>query len=281
MLTLFRISIFMMIPFLFGPFSLMANESLYEAIEGFNEVVDNATEPLDSCHDGKRLPHTLGFNKGDDASEFHQEVDLGLGSQFPQTTYENDQISILTQEQADKLFKAFEEVAYMKFDYLHAGCEIRAHEFALIAKENGIEMGKAMTMYGDEIDRGGLYPEEWERMRKQGKTPPVPEGFVGWRYHVAPYVMVRQGDQVIPYVFDIGVAQEKKTLGQWNKSLTHATQRETRTFVKDRAYLHPDDRNPRQPEQSYIQTELNKQELIREMGIYEFEYWNEKGLLDY
>ena len=257
---------------------------LRDAISGFNRVVTHATEPLANCDQGRLPPEQVIFEKDVDTKKLHQKVDLGLGdgTKLPTGTYEGDELTILTQEEADKLMRAFEEVEYMKFDYLHDGCEIRAHEFALIARANGIEMGKAMTMYGNEISSGGLYPKEWTRLAEQGAQDkiPVPEGFVGWRYHVAPYVLVQDGDEVRPYVFDIGIAKKPKTLSQWNQTLTNATREKTRTFVKDRAYIHPLDNAPRK-EESHIGTELNKQELIREMGYFEFEYWDQKGLLVY
>ncbi len=254
-----------------------------KAIIGFNEVADHGTDPLLNCKQERFPPDQVSFQKGDDTKELYKKVDLDLPGELPLGSYEGDELTILTKEQADRLFKAFSEVEYMKFDYLHAGCEVRAHEFALMAKANGIEMGKAMTMYGDEIGSGGLYPQEWKDLKKNNKKTqiPVPDGFIGWRYHVAPYLLVKDGDEIRPYVFDIGVAKKTKTLGDWRKSLINATTEETNTFVRDRGHLHPDDKNPRREEVSYIGTELNKQELIREMGIYEFEYWDQKGLLSY
>lgn len=257
----------------------LEGQPVNSAITDFNEVAGHATDALTSCNDGHLPPKKVSFKKGDDASELYKEVDLNLPKDLPMGEYEGDQLTILTKDQADKLFKAFSLVDYMKFDYIHAGCEVRAHEFTLMAKANGIEMGKAMTMYGESISEGGLYPKEWKG--KNSDEIPVPEGFVGWRYHVAPYLLVKDGNEVRPYVFDIGVAEKRKTLGQWNTSLTDAATKETRTFVKDREYLHPDDLHPRKEGVSYIQTELNKQELIREMGFFEFDYWDQKGLLNY
>lgn len=261
--------------------SSYADTQLEAAINGFNEIAKYGTEPLTSCNDGKVPPRQVHYEEGADATELHKKVDLGLNKSFKMQEYQGDMISVLSKEEADKLFNAFSEVDYMKFDYLHAGCEIRAHEYALIAKANGIEMGKAMTMYGDEIDRGGLYPKEWTKKVKAGEEVPVPDGFVGWRYHVAPYVLVKDGDEIKPFVLDIGIAEKPKTLKQWNSSLIKSTKKETRTFVKDRDYLHPDDEKSRKPDQSFIDTEINKQKLIREMGYFEFEYWDGKGLLNY
>lgn len=258
-----------------------ASEELKDAINGFNYVAKHGTDPLTPCGEGKIPPRQVYYKEGADASLLHKKVDLGFEKSFKTAEYEGDNISVLTKEEADKLFKAFSEVEYMKFDYLHGGCEIRAHEYALIAKANGIEMGKAMTMYGDEIDRGGLYPKEWTEKEKSGEKIPVPDGFLGWRYHVAPYVLVKVGDEIKPYVLDVGIADKTKTLNEWNSSLKNLEIKETRTFVKERGYLHPYDKNPRKPGTSFISTEINKQKLIREMGYFEFEYWDSKGLLSY
>ncbi|MFT6071002.1 MAG: hypothetical protein ACJAT2_002851 [Bacteriovoracaceae bacterium] len=258
-----------------------ANQELKDAITGFNNLAKHGTDPLLPCREGKLPPRQVYYEEGADASELHKRVDLGFKKGFKTQEYEGDRISVLTKEEADKLFKAFSEVDYMKFDYLHGGCEIRAHEYALIAKANGIEMGKAMTMYGDRIDRGGLYPKEWTKKEEAGESIPAAEGFVGWRYHVAPYVLVKEKGVVRPYVLDVGIAEKTKTLNEWNSSLISLKEKKTRTFVKQRGYLHPDDKTPRVPEKSYISTEINKQKLIREMGYFEFEYWDNKGLLSY
>lgn len=254
-----------------------SDQNLRDAISGFNDVVSNSTLAISNCD--KRSPPEVQYQEGDDANKLYEKVELSLEGPLPTQNYEGDQISVISKEQAENLFKEFSEVGYMHFDYLHAGCEIRAHEFAMIAKANGIEMGKAMTVYGDG-ERGGLFPSEWIEMEKKGEKIPVPDGFVGWRHHVAPYVLVRDGDVVKPFVFDIGVAEKIKPLDEWRGSLINATQEETKTFVRDRAVIHPS-QGPRTVEESYISTEINKQKLIREMGIWEFEYWDEKGLLNY
>lgn len=258
-----------------------ANQELKEAISGFNEVAKNSTSPATPCSDGRLAPKLVAYEEGDEAKDLHKKVDLGFKRSFETGEYEGDSLSILTVDEADKLFKKLSEVEYMKFDYLHAGCEVRAHEYSLIAKENGIEMGKAITMYGNEIDSGGLYPKEWAKKVEKGEEIPVPDGFVGWRYHVAPYVLVKDKGEIKPYVLDMGIAKKTKTLSEWNSSLKNLEEEETRTFVIDRGFLHPDDKRPRKAGESFIETEINKRKLIREMGIFEFEYWDSKGLLSY
>jgi hypothetical protein len=258
-----------------------ANQELEDAINGFNEVATIGTVPLTACNDGRFPPRQVSYEEGEDTTELHKKVDLGFKKSFKMQDYQGDAISVLSKEEADKLFKAFTELDYMKFDYLHSGCEIRAHEYALIAKANGIKMGKAMTMYGDKLASGGLYPKEWTKKEKAGEEIPVPEGFVGWRYHVAPYVLVKDGGEIKPYVIDIGIAEKPKTLKKWKTSLIKSTEKETRTYVKNRDFLHPLDEKPRKPDTSFIGSEISKQKLIREMGFSEFEYWDNKGLLNY
>ncbi|MCR9203913.1 MAG: protein-glutamine glutaminase family protein [Halobacteriovoraceae bacterium] len=258
---------------------VVADPTVEDAILGFNQVASTSTLPVDNCE--KRSPPEVIFEEGLDANKLHEQVALSLKGPFETAEYEGDQITVLSKEQADQLFKDFSEVGYMKFDYLHAGCETRAHEFAMIAKVNGIEMGKGMTVYGNgDRSKSGLFPQEWKDKMANDEAIPVPEGFVGWYHHVAPYLLVKEGEEIKPYVFDIGVAEKPKTLDQWKASLINSTQKETSTYVRERAVIHPD-MGPREVEESYISSEINKQKLIREMGIWEFEYWNEKGLLNY
>lgn len=268
---------FLIITIWFYCISTQAEPSVEDAIGGFNEIASKSTDPSFGCE--KRRPKEVVFEEGLDANQLHKKVELSLKGPFETMEYEGDLVTVLSKAQAELLFKDFSEVGYMNFDYLHAGCETRAHEFAMIAKVNGIEMGKGMTVYGDG-DRGGLFPEEWHQMEKRGEKIPVPEGFVGWKHHVAPYLLVREGGEVRPFVFDIGVAEKPKDIEDWRKSLINQTSEETRSFVRERAVIHPDT-GPRDKEESFISTEINKQKLIREMGIWEFEYWDEKGLLNY
>ena len=61
-------------------------------------------------------------------------------------TFEGVKVSVLTKEEAQKLFDSFRELSYIPSKYLEDGCYARAHELALIAKNNGITLGKAFLL---------------------------------------------------------------------------------------------------------------------------------------
>lgn len=210
-----------------------------------------------------------------DVENLYKRVDLKLPERERElgTIQEGGEVvtaTILSEEEADLLFQKFSQIPYMKFDYLHDGCFNRAHEFALIAKENGIEMGKAFIKYKDGYSQGsGLYPKEWESLDRV----PVPSGFVGWKHHVAPMVLVRdQNGQVKPRILDVGVANSPKSPEQWRDSLamTSIDKKDLSLNYRPPEFLYGDSRSTYFS--STIKGELRAQNCMREIGINEYIY---------
>ena len=206
-----------------------------------------------------------------DASSYYSQIELDIESVTEEASYKGDTVSILSKEQADQLFAEFSMIPYMMFDYLHDGCFARAHEFALIAMANSIEMGKVFLT--DKEDVASLYPQEWIN----NSSAPIPYGFVGWRYHVAPYVLVKVKGKLIPYVFDIGVSNNPKSVEKWISSLIKDEQGATLVF-SDRAYMFEGSSYP-VGDVSNIAGQIRDQELIRELGISEYLFQLEQGWL--
>lgn len=245
--------------------------SVEEAIVGFGEVAARAGDVLTNCNDGLGDPAPIKVNLKGDPNLYHKEVKLSGEWPNRSVNFKEDQVTILSEEEAQRLFKEFSRIEYMKFDYLHDGCFDRAHEFSLIAKEHGIEMGKVFLSDKNEV--AALYPKEW----KTKKDPPVPVGFVGWRYHVAPYVLVEKEGKLTPFVFDVGVAKKAKALEEWKSDL-HPKKEDHDVIFRDRSYLFKDSRWKKGNESS-IADQLEDQELIRDMGIDDFLFYREKGLI--
>jgi len=206
-----------------------------------------------------------------EVSSYYSQIELDIISDKEMTSYKGDTVSILSKEQADQLFAEFSMIPYMMFDYLHDGCFARAHEFTLIAMSNSIEMGKVFLT--DNEDMASLYPQEWIN----NSSAPIPYGFVGWRYHVAPYVLVEAKGELVPYVFDIGVSNSPKSVEQWVASLTKNEQGATLVF-SDRAYMFEGSSYP-VGDVSNIAGQIRDQELIRELGISEYLFQLEQGWL--
>jgi hypothetical protein len=159
-----------------------------------------------------------------DPNLWHKNVKLS--HQYPRqiVNHQNNGITVLTLDQAQKLFNELKNVDYMAYNYMDNGCFARAHEFALIAKENGISMGKAFIsdkrIYEQETLETNpdhlLYPKSL--LRKSEK--PFLKEFAGWVYHVAPYLLVKNNKgEVVPFVFDIGIDKSPKSIQKWKKSL--------------------------------------------------------------
>ncbi len=240
------------------------------AINGFNEIARSAGLPSANCNgrQSAALAPIEVVTEGD-PNLYYQQVELNGDWQNQKSSFEGDEVSVLTEEQARELFIEFSRIEYMKFDYLHDGCFDRAHEFALIAKNHGIEMGKVFLR--DAEESASLYPKEW-----LGKEDaPVPQGFVGWRYHVAPYVLVKKGNELVPFTFDVGVSEGPKSLQDWQKDLNPRNKRHRTTF-KDRGFLFEDSRWELGDESS-IAEQIEDQNRIRELGIDEFLYGREQG----
>lgn len=244
---------------------------LEQALVGFSEVAENAGDPVTNCEKGTLNLKPIKVNLEGDPSLYHKEVRLEGTWSEQKTKFENDEVTVLSEEEAQRLFDEFSRIEYMKFDYLHDGCFDRAHEFSLIAKEHGIEMGKVFLSDKNEV--AALYPKEW----KESGEPPVPAGFVGWRYHVAPYVLVEKEGELTPFVFDVGVAKNAKPFDQWKSDL-HPKRENHEVIFRDRSFLFKDSRWS-VGDKSSIADQLEDQKLIRDMGIDDFLYYREKGLI--
>lgn len=247
-----------------------ANEIL-NLFSKVKEAVTTGVSAKSGCE--QRLKATITVDPSIDSDLYHKEIKFDLGRKVKKAQFQGDEVSVLTEAEAQDLFELFSKIDYMKFDYLHDGCFSRAHEFALMAKENGLEMGKVFLREKD--DKAVLYPESW----KNNPDAPIPQGFVGWRYHVTPYVLVEKDGKLTPFVFDVGVAKKSQSLNEWKDSLMDpkSTPVEDRVVTyRDRGYVYETGRSYF-PESSNIKHQLEDQEAIRELGISEFLYQREMG----
>lgn len=251
--------------------NLSAQVTVVDAVNGFNEIAGSATDAASNCDGLQRRGH-YQVNLEGNPDDFHKEVRLETRPSGALASFKEDEVSILTEEEAKKLFEEFSKIDYMKFDYLHDGCFARAHEFSLIAKQHGIEMGKVFLSESNQGAR--LYPKEW----LGNPDAPVPAGFVGWRYHVTPYVLVKKGDELVPVVFDVGVSPRPKTVEDWQNDMIQGHPENFSLTFRDSRYMYEDSRTSYEG-QSNIQGQLEDQEMMRKLGIDEFLFRREQGWL--
>ena len=263
--------IFFLLTICFYVLQSHAEVTVEDIVSDLNSVAQTATDAPTNC-DGHRRRANYQVDTSGDPNNFHKEVSLASGPFEETSEFEGDEVSILTEEEAQKLFEEFSKIDYMKFDYLHDGCFARAHEFALIAKEHGIEMGKVFLSENNGSAR--LYPKEWLGNSKA----PVPNGFVGWRYHVAPYVLVKKEGKLVPTVLDVGVSPKAKPVHDWQLDMIQGHPEKFTTIYRDRKYMYEDGRSTYEG-QSNIGGQFEDQRLMRELGIDEFIFRREQGWL--
>lgn len=134
-------------------------------------------------------------------------------------------LSIITEEEANKAFADIVERGDIPFEYLKDGCYSRAHKMALVLDDKGIISGKAFM-------EGKIYYD----------TPQHTE--VGWTYQVAPVILVRKNEQVIPYIIDPSFFTRPVSLDEWRAVLTKKSKTEiTAEYFTNRFAYDPRDRN--------------------------------------
>lgn len=186
-------------------------------------------------------------------------------------TYDGVKVSVLSKEDAQKLYDSFKELSYIPTKYLEDGCYARAHELALIAKNNGITLGKAFLVPDAESDL--LYPKNIREKNPDRFT----KNFNGWKYHVNAFVLVQNGDKVEPFVFDLGVSEKIQTFDEWKKNLAHGPKK-SKIITRPAATIFHDS-SFTSPNLSIIDSLVETQKTIDELGMDEYLFRLESGWL--
>lgn len=139
---------------------------------------------------------------------------------------DNDKKIELTQLSEDDAFAIFTDMAMREdipFEFLMDGCYARAHKMVRVLEANGIIAGKAFI-------EGELYADS-----KFGE--------VGWRYQVAPVIMVKKGNAVVPYVLDPSLFSKPVPQTEWKaKIMSKSKSKFTREYYTNRFAYDTDDR---------------------------------------
>ena len=262
-----------------------------------NKFIENLTSFNDLNNETERCSNQ-GFDKPDviadpqDPSQLYKTVKLDTSSSGKTKLHNGDEISVLSKEQAEKLFKEFEKISYIPYEYVDDGCYNRAQEFALIAQRYGIKMGKKFLEHSDNVIEEDfsnytgagvpdfssmdtihlLYPKRFQD--KENK--PFMNGFQGWKYHVAPYLLVESNGKIEPYIFDVGTSTQIQTEEDWAKGLmSDANKAKITTTPKN--YMDKD--GFEQTNKSTISREIERLKLIEEYGESEYQYMLSRGWL--
>lgn len=168
-------------------------------------ISTHASEDLSSFV--ARLDSTLKYlnsskGEGCDAIKLTEasKVNIGLGE---------ERVSVMSEEDAQKLFAELKSHGEIPFDFSIAGCEERAHEMSRLMLLKGITPMKVFASV-DEDDSPRL------RRPNPTKTGTVVE----WKFHVAPAVLVKKGDQIVPYVLDPSLEDKAVPATEWRSAMT-------------------------------------------------------------
>lgn len=234
--------------------------------DAFLKAITQAGQPLTNCADGIQevsasYPIPVDF----------EAVTLTT-SAAKQTRFEGVNVSVMTKEDAERMFLEFQNIDYIPNKYIEDGCYARAHELALIAERHGIMLGKAFMVppaKGDHL----LYPKNL----KDQNPPRFASSFSGWKYHAVSFVMVDNGGKLEPYVFDLGVSEKIQSFKEWKNNLS-SEPKKAKIIVRDKSYVFKDGEY-QSPGVSIIDRTRETQELIDELGMSEYLFQLEQGWL--
>jgi hypothetical protein len=112
----------------------------------------------------------------------------------------------LPQERVNQEFNKLAAQKHIPFDYPDDCCYSRAHEMCRIMREHGIQ-GRKIWNYG----------HGWKNNRStlRLETKNHPNGYVNWRYHVAPVVAVQKDSSEVDMVMDPSIFDKPVLIDKW------------------------------------------------------------------
>jgi hypothetical protein len=122
-------------------------------------------------------------------------------------------ISVVSLARAQEVFRSVASRSDIAFRYPADGCYARAHLMCVQMISMGLKPGKAWA-FDDEAFKG-------KAPRLVALTRAHPDGFVAWRYHVAPALKVRKQDgTIVTAVLDPSLHDKPVSLATWQKRMT-------------------------------------------------------------
>lgn len=111
------------------------------------------------------------------------------------------ELTVINEGLASELFSELATREDIPYEYQIDGCYARAHKMIQILEEKKIIAGKAFI-------EGKIYLKTKEY------------GEVGWKYQVAPVVMVKKGSLVAPYIMDPSLFSKIVPYKEWEAMVT-------------------------------------------------------------
>ncbi|WII73637.1 protein-glutamine glutaminase family protein [Bdellovibrio sp. 22V] len=124
-------------------------------------------------------------------------------------TFEGKRATVMSEEDAQKLFAEFQSNDEIPFDFSVAGCEQRAHEMSRLLLLKGITPLKGFAT----VDLKKAPRLKIPHPKKKGQI-------ITWKYHVAPVVLVEKNGKIIPYTLDPSMESQAVPSTQWKADMT-------------------------------------------------------------
>jgi len=169
-------------------------------------------------------------------------------------------VSNLDEQQSKSVMDYLLAQKHIPYSFVEDGCYTQAHEIYQILQKYNIITGKAFIL----PNAGLLYPEALRSV--------VNPSFSGWRYHVAPFILVDGEVRVL----DPTLGKEALSLKNWakrqNKDSDNA---EVEFILRQGSYMFHD--SSYQPQDSGIERLQDLVRLRAELGENEFWWQFEQG----
>lgn len=122
------------------------------------------------------------------------------------------QLTVLTEEQAQKLHSELAKYDWrLRFHIPDDGCRARAAIMSRVMRDMGITPGKIWT-------EPGWFSSIGDNVKNRRML-------AGWKYHVAPFILVNRGGKVEPLVIDPSVSKKPLPVDDYQKMLSATPQR--------------------------------------------------------
>ncbi len=117
-------------------------------------------------------------------------------------------------EKADALFDTLQSLSYIEFDYANNYCEDRAHSMALYLQKAGVTTAKIWMFVN------GIWNNKYPKVLKVKDPNNInKKGYLTWKFHVAPIVLVKNFEQVDTLVFDPSLCEKPVPILAWLDSM--------------------------------------------------------------
>jgi hypothetical protein len=123
-------------------------------------------------------------------------------------TYEGQTATVMTEADAQKLFKELKSHSEIPYEFSYGGCEYRAHAMVKIMREKGIAPLKAFAVVNLKTANVLTAPHP----KKKNET-------IQWKYHTSPIILVEKNGKIEPYTIDPSLESQAVPIPKWKSDM--------------------------------------------------------------